>query len=476
MHELKAALKSSIISFNLPNVLPLTRMRAARRAIRILVATKNWDQASSLAQAAVKLLPFVCGRYLGRGDQQHAILQISGLVANACSLSLQVGRVHQALQQLEFGRGIILGYLMDSRSDLNLLQKDYPGLAHEYDALRFKAYMHIEEKQPFLREKLFKNRRKAASSLEDCLHQIRQEQGCECFLLEPTVHELKKCANEGPIIIFKGNDYIKLDANAGFEHMPWLWSSCVEPILKEVKNSQASDCRELLRVWWIGTGTASSFPFHAAGRYIKDSESAQDSENTLSQIIPSYTPTIKALSYARSCASRAAKLNRSETSILVVTMPSTPEHKSLPGVKREEPATQRITTGICKVTALESPMAEHVLNNMSGFDIVHFACHGCADPEDPSNSHLLLQKSGPSGSVVDKLTVSDISNKNTLGRTWIAYLSACSTAGVEANDLADKCLHIASAFQVAGFAHVIGSLCQLTIIYVFGWQSYLIVH
>ncbi len=95
---------------------------------------------------------------------------------------------------------------------------------------------------------------------------------------------------------------------------------------------------------------------------------------------------------------------------------------------------------------------------MSGFDIVHFACHGSADPKDPSNSHLLLQKSGPSGPVIDKLTVSNISDRNTLGRTWIAYLSACSTAGVEATDLADECLHIASAFQVAGFAHVIGSL------------------
>ena len=253
----------------------------------------------------------------------------------------------------------------------------------------------------------------------------------------------------------EGNDYIKFDAIAGFKHMSWLWSSCVEPILKEVKKSQASDSHELLRVWWVGTGIASSFPFHAAG---KDFENAQDSENTLSQIIPSYTPTIKALSYARSCASRAAKTNSSETSILVVTMPSTPEHSSLPGVEEEKLAIQRITTDICKIKALKSPTAEHVLNDMSEFDIVHFACHGCADPKDPSNSHLMLQKSGPSGPVIDKLTVSDISNKNTLGRTWIAYLSACSTAGVEATGLADECLHIASAFQVAGFAHVIGSL------------------
>ncbi len=516
IHDLETALKSFIRSFNLLNAIPLIRIIGARRAIRILVSMENWDQASSLAHAAIKLLPFICGRYLSREDQQYAILQISGLAADACSLSLKVGHVHQALQQLEFGRGIILGYLMDSRSDLTQLQKDYPDLANRYETFRFKAYAHIEAMQPVLREKLLKERQEAAISLEDCLRRIRQEQGYERFLLEPTVHELQQCANEGPIVIvnvtdircdaiivstaeiqaialpemnsrqapssfhqklgryrnidykkyerdiendMEGNNYIKLDANAGFEHMSWLWSSCVVPILEEVKNSQASDSNELLRVWWIGTGIASSFPFHAAGRSIKDFENSQDSENTLSQIVPSYTPTIKALSYARSCASRAAKINSSEASILVVTMPSTPEHQSLPGVEKEKLAIQKITTDICKIKALESPMAEHVLNSMSGFDIVHFACHGCADPEDPSNSHLLLQKSGSSGAVVDKLTVSDISNKNTLGKTWIVYLSACSTAGVEATSLADECLHIASAFQVAGFAHVIGSLC-----------------
>ena len=178
----------------------------------------------------------------------------------------------------------------------------------------------------------------------------------------------------------------------------------------------------------------------------------------MSQIIPSYTPTIKALSYARSCALRTAKISSSETSILVVTMPTTPEHKPLPGVDHEKFAIQQITKDVCRIKRFESPTAAQVLNDMSGFDIVHSACHGLVDPEDPSNSHLALQRSGPSGPVVDELTVSDISKKNALGRTWIAYLSACSTVGVEAKLLANESLHLVSAFRLAGFAHVIGSL------------------
>lgn len=130
----------------------------------------------------------------------------------------------------------------------------------------------------------------------------------------------------------------------------------------------------------------------------------------------------------------------------------------LPRADDEKLAIQQMNETFCRIMALESPTAEHVLENMSRFDIIHFACHGSADSEDPSNSQPLLQKSGPSGLVIDKLIVSEILKRNTHGQSWIAYLSACSTAGVEAENLADDCLHLASAFQVARFANVIGSL------------------
>lgn len=403
---------------------------------------------------------------------------------------------------MEFGRGIILGYLIDSRNDLTKLQKDYPSLADEYDALRVQAYMSTDKIEPVPREQLLKD-------LEKCLHHIRLKSGYERFLLEPTVDDLKQSASEGPIIIVNATDFgcdaiivstSKIQAialpkmnssqalpflqrklkrhrtidhqqwmrferdieevteRADFDQMSWLWFCCVKPILKELKDIQATDSIKLPRVWWIGTGIASSLPFHAAGQYNKESESYQESENTLSQMIPSYTPTIKALSYARSCASRATTINKKETSILIITMPATPGHASLPGVDNEKLAIQNITKDFCRIKALESPTVEHALESIIGFDITHFACHGSVDPEDPSNSHLLLQKKGPSGPVVDELTVSQISKKNILGQTWIAYLSACSTARVETKLLDDECLHLASGFQVAGFAHVIGSL------------------
>jgi tetratricopeptide (TPR) repeat protein len=57
-----------------PHEVPLIRVRAARKAIRILQHCNDFDQASSLAQTAIELLPNLCGRYFNREDQQYAIL------------------------------------------------------------------------------------------------------------------------------------------------------------------------------------------------------------------------------------------------------------------------------------------------------------------------------------------------------------------------------------------------------------------
>jgi CHAT domain-containing protein len=73
---------------------------------------------------------------------------------------------------------------------------------------------------------------------------------------------------------------------------------------------------------------------------------------------------------------------------------------------------------------------------------------------------MVLQCRGVSDSdfVADPLSVGDISQLR-VDNARIAFLSACSTAKNNAQaPLADEVIHLASAFQVAGFPHVIGSL------------------
>jgi hypothetical protein len=217
-----------------------------------------------------------------------------------------------------------------------------------------------------------------------------------------------------------------------------LWSDCVRLILEEL-----GFCA---RIWWIGTGLASSLPFHAAGVH-----SVGSAENTLSRAISSYTPTIKALRHSR----ENAALHSDEHSVLVVTMRQTPGQTDLPGVEAEEEAVCSVFRHPHRVQSLKQPNKNAVLRNLGDFGIVHFACHGSSDLGDPSSRFLALQ--GDSDTVPDKLTVQEMANLN-LGRAWLAYLSACSTAENDVPDLSDEVLHLASAFQVAGFGHVIASM------------------
>jgi CHAT domain-containing protein len=341
--------------------------------------------------------------------------------------------------------------------------------------------------------------------LEDCEHQIRQKPGFEHFLQPPPTKELTACASEGPIVIVNatdiGSDAIlvlpsgaktialteltsqapeafqralgrsrainnedsrrDIESDVRLEHstefLSWLWSSCVKPVLQELACYDPSPKPDKIqRVWWIGTGAASSLPFHAACQYYNGC--IAKAESCFDQTIPSFTPTIKALGNARKRSLAVAKLISKDTSVLVVTMPTTPGQSALGGVVREEEIITETIKQAYTIRRLQHPTADEVLRDIHRSEIAHFACHGCSDLVDPSNSHLLLQKSTASGPVVDRLTVSTLLGATAQGRAWIAYLSACSTAEIRVKSLVDESIHMASAFQVAGFAHVVGSL------------------
>lgn len=118
--------------------LPLTRVRAAHAAIAILQELGNWNQVNVVAQAAVNLLPPICSRYANRGDQQYAIMQTSGLAADTGSILLKTGNVEKALEYMELGRGLILSYMIDDRSDWAELKRASPTLAERYETLHIK--------------------------------------------------------------------------------------------------------------------------------------------------------------------------------------------------------------------------------------------------------------------------------------------------------------------------------------------------
>lgn len=95
---------------------------------------------------------------------------------------------------------------------------------------------------------------------------------------------------------------------------------------------------------------------------------------------------------------------------------------------------------------------------VQGCRIFHFAVHGQSDPTEPSQSRLLLEDWA-----TDPLTVSDLRDyKLQENPPFLGYLSACSTSANTADRLADEGIHLVSAFQLAGFRHVAGTLWEVS--------------
>jgi hypothetical protein len=184
-----------------------TGVRSGRNAIQVMRRYSRWKEAAAIGETLFGLLPHICGRYLSLNDQQHVLKQVSGFAADACSLSLRMKDLHQALQRIEFERALIPGYLMDGRSDLSELTLAHPDLAREYDQLRFLGFRTVDTVgDKTAQDNRLWEQRNIPRLIEDCENRIRDKPGFSCFLQPPSVHELMQSAEQGPVIIVNRTD------------------------------------------------------------------------------------------------------------------------------------------------------------------------------------------------------------------------------------------------------------------------------
>jgi tetratricopeptide (TPR) repeat protein len=493
MEDLEKSIEVSRHAVEITSAPPLTRIRAASHALKVLHKRKDYNSAYTVSKEAIGFLSLLHNRSLDLQDQQYILSLFSGLASHACSLAIQIGKPPaKALEHLEQGRGVILGLLMDDRGDTSELKAANPALCAQYERLRFEINAPVDIIEPPHRiDSSSEKREKIFKELEECIHDIRQLPGFSSFHRGPTAEEMKSISHDGNIIIVNvttirsdaivissdGFSFVSLPCmiagqaqswvNENFDaalqnkrgkknkaylkFLRWLWNGCVKPILIELDHNAQPSPENLPRVWWIGTGLASSFPFHAA----RDT-SAGPFENTFSRVLSSYTPSIKALMYSRGRFPRSDLSNELPSKLLMVTMAKTPGACELDGVEDETSAIERALKGLAHINALDQPDAATVLRQIHHCDIAHFACHGISDMIDPSQSGLLL-KTATVKPKQDLLTVRALFKHN-YQQARIAYLSACSTAENRAKGLVDEVLHVVSGFQIAGFRHVIGCL------------------
>lgn len=218
--------------------------------------------------------------------------------------------------------------------------------------------------------------------------------------------------------------------------LAWLWETVAEPVLTALGHTKTpSQTEPWPRVWWVATGLLSSLPLHAAG--------LPAGESTLDRAISSYAPTICALIHARR---RPVSTRRH----LTVAMRHTPGYTDLPGTVTEVAALHARYPDVPPLSGHEAT-TDRVLAALRYTTWAHFACHAAADTTTPSRSGLLLHDR--------PLTVPDIARLG-LQDAELAYLSACSAARTGWRS-PDEAIHLASAFQLAGYRHVIATLWPL---------------
>ncbi|KAK4960803.1 hypothetical protein LTR66_012868 [Elasticomyces elasticus] len=500
---------------------PLVRIRSGRSAGLSYLKSGRWEEASRILDEAVMLLPRICPRSLPRDDQQHVLKALSGLSALAASAALQARKTDaQALEILEAGRGIMASLAINSRSDVSDLAEKHRDLYDQYIKLRDTIFLPVSfvdsqsdftpalssippilDIQSQMKEEeslsaAISRRHRDLRELERHEEKIRELPEFKRFQLPPSPTDLMELSNFGPVVTFNVTEYRSdaflvtssdiralslpelkfevLKANVELltgtgrvtdgpdrtihvrnaelrKVLEWLWKVAVRPVLQELGLLSPRASGKLPRIWWVTSGLIGLCPLHAAGH-----EWGQSNENASSHVVSSYTPTFRALAYARGKSLKSRPWV--EQRFLAVTMPKTTGWVDLDIAEEVSAIQERIGgSDIFKIETLATPSKGEVLEKLKVSGMVHFACHGKSDSKDPSNSGLFF-KDGPDGKA-EHLTIRELATIS-LEQVQMAYLSACSTAENSAPDLIDEVVHVASAFQLVGFPHVIGTFWQ----------------
>ncbi|KAJ5970776.1 uncharacterized protein N7479_000694 [Penicillium vulpinum] len=513
---LKEATRVAQQAFQITAARPLARSKAAILAANLLLEQGDHQSGYTLSAQAIDLLQLVHTRSVAIQDRQWIVAHFFSLATLGCSFSIQAKQpLFNALRLLENGRGVILSLLMDDRSDTTKLREAYPDLCALYETLRVQVNTPSEGEGPIGQEEgkwRYTKQPKAIGKLEKCIQDIRKLPGFGAFQQGLTKEQIQDTSTEGSIIVVNVSK-LRSDAiivlSTGISSVPlprfdaaqaqtwidkkltqakpsergrknreyrkflaWLWYECVKPILTRLGYTVQSSPESLPRVWWIGTGIASSFPFHAASDF-----SAGPTENTFCRVLSSYTISIKALIHSRERAPISSFSDARPRKLLMVTMGNTPGADDLPGAVSEKSTVLKTLGSSVQAKILDQPDSVSVIRQIPECNIAHFACHGVSDWMYPSQSGLLLQTDSPGfetptdtetpidtetspdpeSPAQDVLSFEKLCESNpTQGE--IAYLSACSTAENNIFPLMDEMLHVVSGFQVAGFRHVIGTL------------------
>ncbi|MFC9999643.1 CHAT domain-containing protein [Nocardia sp. NPDC127526] len=453
-----------------PNVSWSMQATAAISVGELAAHTGDWHLATQGFERAIYTVSTVARR-ISDDDGEIHLTRFSGVSADAVASALNAGEVGEAVALFERGRGVLYSRAMDLRSDLVELAGVAPDLARRLTDLQQQLQADV------------KNRALLTREWNSLIDRVRSLPGFENFLTAPSLDEMLQASAEGPIVLLNVSRY-RSDAialinstirviplplltpesvegqhsqlttalhEAGYgptsarraaaghvsRVLEWLWDSAVGPVLDELGLiGSFGKAQRLPRVWWCPSGLLSFFPLHAAGYQL------ERNRNALDRAVSSYTPTVRALVHGR------RNTGNPPSQLLAVSVPDATGMDRLPFATREVEILAEHFPGATRELSSMAATRKAVLDSLPQTNMVHFACHGVADPDAPASGGLQLADG--------RLTVREISRIN-MRSADLVYLSACSTAQ-SSLELPDEAINLASAFLLAGYHNVVANL------------------
>ncbi|KAF6804402.1 TPR domain-containing protein [Colletotrichum musicola] len=488
------------------------RINAGRLFLATADVVKDSREAYEVARKTISMISIFAPVSLRPADKQYLLSQAVGLASDAAAIALHArkGNPAEALELLETGRGIIAGSLQKMRADLSELHRSCPDLANSFEELREildrpslpgngRVLPDMTDSGPASVEADI--RHLASARMDAVLSEIHRQPGFENFLGAATEAQMLQSAALGPVVVLNVSTYncvaivvehsgirvldlqkvtySEIESKARYIRSPdcldWLWEVIVRPVLDFLGfRKTPSEGEPWPHLWWILTGPLVGFPLHAAGHHF-----GNKGESALDRVVSSYASSIQTLINARQQQQHTIfrpkaitqggdeggtdendekEQYRPNGDVVLVSMSETPGKSSLEHAGNEIIAVKQVCNAMGLPYTQPASRQEDVLaalNHSCG--VFHFAGHGATHMRDPMESQLLLEDWDER-----PLTVGSLLETNLVAKSpFLAYLSACGTSQILDNRVVDESIHLACAFQLAGFRHVIGTLWEV---------------
>jgi len=448
-----------------------------------------YEIAASLMQDTLTFAPTL--------EIQHSRLismrnEYEKLPLDYASYLVDIGHHEKAIETLEQGRGLFWSEMRGFRTSIDRLRVVDSTLAGKFAAINreleelttsvspdaWRNDLRVEGlsgMDPF--SNLVAKQRKLLEDRNNIINEIQALPGFERFLMAPSFDTLRSAAAHGPVIIIvhtKSRSHIiillrdsppsliptaddfysranqmrdklldarrkGLDSEEYEDTLKFILAELYDLVGRQViERLHSLNVPEQSRIWWCPTSVFCSLPLHAMGPIRTD---GHHKLYFLDLYIPSYTPTISALIEARNPGATSFQV----PAILLVTQPD----DKMPNALQEMRVVQAITTSVTSLTR-ETATPSATLEHLRDHQFLHISCHGELKIGKPFDASFKLNQG-------TRLTLLDIV-RSQLPNAEFAFLSACHSAEITEESIADEGLHLTAAVQYCGYRSVVGTM------------------